>query len=101
MANVDLSKLFKAAMALDTKVEQAQKAVEAAMEERSKAVKAVFEANGKENGPFNFKGKLYTIRKRDKKEDSVNEKGETVSKPTGEQTWFFVSIGDKAVTSID
>lgn len=98
MANgKEISNLFKSAMALDKEVEAAQKAVEAAMQKRSKAVEAVYHANGDDNGPFNFKGNMYTIRKRDKKVE--NEKGEMVA--TGEQTWFFVSIGDKAVTNIE
>lgn len=95
MANkAEISKLFKDAMALDGKVDAAKKAVDAAMEARSVAVKALYDANGQDNGPFNYKGELYTIRKRAAKDDEGNVIPDKV-------TWFFVSLGDKAVTSIE
>jgi len=97
----EIAVLFKRAMELDGKVEAAKKGVEAAMDERSKAVKAVFEANGGDNGPFSFKGQLYTIRKRSPQEEiEVNGKMQKRAVP-GEETWFFVSIGDKTVTAIE
>lgn len=92
--SANLGDLFKAAMALDAKVDAAKASVEAAMELRSKSVKAVSDANGGDNGPFNFKGKMYTIRKRSAKD----EDGEVIP---GMETWFFVSIGDKDVTNIE
>jgi len=92
--SANLGQLFKAAMVLDAKVDAAKLAVEAAMDERSNAVKAVSVANGGDNGPFNFRGKMYTIRKRGVKD----EDGELIP---GKETWFFVSIGDKDVTNIE
>lgn len=97
MAGKNVNEAFKAAMALDSKVDAARKALDKAMSDRSEAVKAVSVACNGSKGPFTYKGTIYTIRARKLKEE--NEKGEKVE--TGEVTWFFVQTGNAELTTIE
>lgn len=96
----NVNDLFKKAMSLDDKVDAAKAALESAIEVRSNAVKALYEANGNENGPFSFKGKLYTIRHRAPKDDEGEPKKDANGKAVPE-TWFFVTIGGQELTTIE
>ena len=93
--NKDVAIAFKAAMALDDKVETAKKALEAAILERSDAVKKVYEANGNDSGPFSYKGRLVTIRHRQQRDDEGNVIAD------GKETWFFVAIGGDQLMNIE
>lgn len=93
-----VKKLFVDAAAAEKEVDKAREVVTQAIAKRSALVKSIFDATGK-NGPFQFQGNVLQIRARKQK----NEEMITEANPegfTGEETWFFVTMGDKELDVI-
>lgn len=84
-----MKQLFAAYSKTATDVEKQEQVLEDFMQKRSDAVKAISETCG--TGPFRFKGQLVTIRGR----------GPTDKRPNAKETFYFVSIGDQDIISVD
>lgn len=93
-ADVEVTKLWTAALKADKACDDAKAALEAGMKTRSAAVKAILDAMGA--GPFQTPFGVVTISSRTAK--TVNEAGEKVA--TGETVYFFKGQKNQQVTVI-
>lgn len=87
-SNKDARKLFEAYEKTQIALEKAEEAVERARENMSKAVETIRVNCG--NGPFDYEGRILTIRMR----------GPTEKKPNARKLAYFVEAGENKITKI-